>query len=207
MTRQYPRRREYIISLSLSQIQNPESFFSSPSFFLHLLREKGIKSDTERMGKKSCLDAAKKLPAARPLLPLSLSLSSSSPLFSAAKSSRAASDALTMAPGTRPPSRSSRRRVCLYGKTLFRRRRLRRQRSSSRRRLSLRLRVISLGRASRRHCVARSRRRLRTLSLPPSLPPRLVAAAAAAAARRRWWKGGKRVDGWLDGWSAVRARV
>lgn len=103
--------------------------------------------------------------------PPSLSLSSSSPLFSAAKSSRAASDALTMAPGTRPPSRSSRRRVCLYGKTLFRRRRLRRQRSSSRRRLSLRLRVISLGRASRRHCVARSRRRLRTLSLPPSLPP------------------------------------
>lgn len=141
-----------------------------------------------------------------PLAPssLSLSLSSSSPLFSAAKSSRAASDALTMAPGTRPPSRSSRRRVCLYGKTLFRRRRLRRQRSSSRRRLSLRLRVISLGRASRRHCVARSRRRLRTLSLPPSLPPRLVAAAAAA---KRWWKGGKRVDGWLDGWSAVRARA
>lgn len=159
---------------------------------------------TQRGWEKSCLDAAKKLPAARPLLPLSLS--SSSPLFSAAKSSRAASDALTMAPGTRPPSRSSRRRVCLYGKTLFRRRRLRRQRSSSRRRLSLRLRVISLGRASRRHCVARSRRRLRTLSLPPSLPPRLVAAAAAAA-RRRWWKGGKRVDGWLDGWSAVRARV
>lgn len=202
MTRQYPRRREYIISLSLSQIQNPESFFSSPSFFLHLLREKGIKSDTERMGKK--LPRRGEEIARRSPPPPSLSLSSSSPLFSAAKSSRAASDALTMAPGTRPPSRSSRRRVCLYGKTLFRRRRLRRQRSSSRRRLSLRLRVISLGRASRRHCVARSRRRLRTLSLPPSLPPRLVAAAAAA---KRWWKGGKRVDGWLDGWSAVRARA